>query len=199
MLLVAGPLTFAAWWAAIAWILGDAASYLRGTPSFFAGQDAPFGFLGLLSSRSIVILPQVALGLGMPLVGLALLVRRSRIHEARLMPLDSSSRRLAAWIPRTGTPSSVSSSRRSSTRAPFGITSRRRDQGFGGQGFAAWFTQESSKMDHDLLIRYFRDERIFILKERRLTPIRRHVAVALAEAVINPRGLLTTKVIRAKP
>jgi hypothetical protein len=38
-------------------ILGDPAGYLRGTPSFFAGQDAPFGFLGLLSSRSIVSLP----------------------------------------------------------------------------------------------------------------------------------------------
>lgn len=83
--------------------------YLRGTPSFFAGQDAPFGFPGLLSSRSIVILPQIALGLGMPLVGLALLVRRRDIDLAfsscgTLLPLlvsqcDSMPRYALAALP----------------------------------------------------------------------------------------------------
>ena len=83
--------------------------YLRGTPSFFAGQDAPFGFLGLLSSRSIVSLPQIALGLGMPLVGPALLVRRRDIDLAlfscgTLLPLlvsqcDSMPRYALAALP----------------------------------------------------------------------------------------------------
>jgi len=109
VLLVAGPLTLVAWFAAIALITGDPTGYLRGTPSFFAGQDAPFGFLGLLSSRSIVILPQIALGLGMPLVGLALLVRRRDIDLAlfscgTLLPLlvsqcDSMPRYALAALP----------------------------------------------------------------------------------------------------
>ncbi|MFO1540599.1 MAG: hypothetical protein ACKOTZ_09205 [Chloroflexota bacterium] len=85
-LLVAGPLAFVAWCAAIAGITGDPLGYLRGSPSWYAGTGLPTGALSFVAP---LVIPQEAalrlvagVGLALPLLGTLVLLRERRWEMA---------------------------------------------------------------------------------------------------------------------